>query len=174
MEIYLIRHTAPKIEKGVCYGQSDIDLADTFSDEVAEVLKKLPNEFDALYASPLKRCAQLAMLIKQDLVIDDRLMELDFGSWELQKWNDINQNEIQPWFDDFVNCKTLNGESYIELYERAIAFYSELINKDYDKVAIVTHSGVIRCILAHINKIELKDSFDDIKIGYGGVFKLEF
>ena len=60
MEIYLIRHTAPDIEKGICYGQTDLELAHTFSVEAREVLKQLPNQFDAVYTSPLKRYKQLA------------------------------------------------------------------------------------------------------------------
>ena len=31
MEIFLIRHTTPKIEKGICYGQTDLDITTTFS-----------------------------------------------------------------------------------------------------------------------------------------------
>ena len=26
MEIYLVRHTTPNIKKGICYGQTDIDI----------------------------------------------------------------------------------------------------------------------------------------------------
>ena len=41
MEIYLVRHTTPAIEKGVCYGQTDLNVAETFEEEVELVLKNL-------------------------------------------------------------------------------------------------------------------------------------
>jgi len=34
MEIYLIRHTTPDVAKGICYGQTDLDVANTFEEEV--------------------------------------------------------------------------------------------------------------------------------------------
>lgn len=37
MKIYLIRHTTPHIEKGICYGQTDLDVAETFNNE-AEII----------------------------------------------------------------------------------------------------------------------------------------
>ena len=39
MEIYLIRHTTPKIEKGICYGQADLNVADSFEEEINVILK---------------------------------------------------------------------------------------------------------------------------------------
>ena len=36
--VYLIRHTTPAIEAGVCYGRSDLALADTAPREIAAVL----------------------------------------------------------------------------------------------------------------------------------------
>ena len=35
MKIYLIRHTQPDVEKGICYGSSDLDVAATFEAEAA-------------------------------------------------------------------------------------------------------------------------------------------
>ena len=61
MEIYLIRHTTPSIKKGICYGQTDVDLNfDTFEFELCEIKKKLPSNIDIFYCSPLTRCLKLA------------------------------------------------------------------------------------------------------------------
>ena len=32
--IYLVRHTAPAVSRGICYGQSDIDVMESFYDEL--------------------------------------------------------------------------------------------------------------------------------------------
>src|ERR1700752_143379 len=99
MEVYLIRHTTPQIEKGICYGQSDIPLADTFNTESKELLDYLSISFDAVFSSPLGRCTQLARLIncEQEIIYDDRLKDMNFGNWEMTKWNEINQHILDEW-----------------------------------------------------------------------------
>jgi alpha-ribazole phosphatase len=171
MEIYLIRHTTPDIEKGICYGQSDIPLKDTFSIEANNILKSIPKNFDKVYSSPLQRCTQLANYIDENITIDTRLMELNFGSWELKKWEEIPDDEIQPWYDDWVNTCTNNGESYQELQNRVLSFLKE-VPTHFNRIAIVTHAGVIRSLWAHLNKKELKNSFDFLDIEYGAVLKI--
>ena len=157
MEIYLIRHTTPKIEKGICYGQSDIELAHSFEEEAQKVLNQLPQQFDVVYSSPLKRCNQLATLINPNYIADPRLKELNFGDWELKKWEDIPSNKITPWYDDWVNVPNKNGESCFQLVERMKSFLDEQSN--LNRVAIVTHSGLIRSALVYLNNTDLKDSF---------------
>ena len=44
MEIYLIRHTTPNIEKGICYGQADLDITETFLEEVEAIKPHLPQK----------------------------------------------------------------------------------------------------------------------------------
>ena len=39
--LYLIRHTAPDIAPGTCYGQLDIGAADSFEEEASHVLRWL-------------------------------------------------------------------------------------------------------------------------------------
>jgi alpha-ribazole phosphatase len=170
MEIYLIRHTTPNIEKGICYGQSDIALKDSFALEAQNVLKIIPESFDKVYSSPLLRCTQLANLIDENYITDKRLMEFNFGSWELKKWDDIPNKEIQPWYDDWVNVRANKGESYKELQNRVISFLAE-IPSHYRRILIVTHSGVIRSLCAHLDREELRDSFNSLTIEYGSVLK---
>ena len=172
MEIYFVRHTAPAIEKGICYGQTDLDVASTFETELEGVLTQLPTHIDAVFSSPLQRCLKLASKIKNTPIRDKRIVELNFGDWEMQKWDDIPLKEIQRWYDDFVYEACLNGESYNELSQRAIEFYNDVLLLEHKVVVIVTHSGVIRSLLAYVNNIKLKESFDEFKIPYGAVFKI--
>lgn len=170
MEVYLIRHTAVAIPKGVCYGQSDIDLADSFTDEFKVIQSKLKDiSFDAVYSSSLSRCKLLASKIASDFQVDDRLMELNFGDWELQSWDEIPSSQSDAWMEDFVNVKTPNGESYIELQKRVLDFYDELLLKPHKSVALVTHGGVIRALFSFLRKIPLNKSFD-VKVHYGDIW----
>ncbi|SFN96169.1 alpha-ribazole phosphatase family protein [Salegentibacter flavus] len=172
MEIYLIRHTTPKIEKGICYGQSDIPLAPSFELEAQKIIQE--NTFldsDCLvYSSPLQRCRLLAQKLfpRAKIVYDNRLKELDFGVWELQAWNEINPSELQVWMDDFVKIRCPKGESYTDLNHRVIDFKQSLKINTPTKIAIITHAGVIRAFLAQHNNIALKDSFQ-YKVPYGVV-----
>ena len=62
MEIILIRHTRVGIEKGTCYGWSDVPLADTFETEALATKRQLETfgTFDAVFSSPLSRARKLA------------------------------------------------------------------------------------------------------------------
>ncbi|HVI45440.1 MAG TPA: alpha-ribazole phosphatase [Chitinophaga sp.] len=171
MEIYLIRHTTPAIESGICYGASDIDVAGTFEEEVAQIKAKLPaGDFD-VYTSPLIRCRKLATtLFGDNITTDDRLREMHFGEWEMLPWDNIDKAALQAWADDFVLAKVPGGESYEELYTRSMDLVTELIEKGNNTV-LVTHGGVIRSILAHATNTPLVDSFD-LKVQYGRISHL--
>lgn len=105
MKLYLVRHTRLSIDYGICYGQADVDVAPSFYDELRSIKAKLAEiEFDALYCSPLQRCLKLAEAIAPGRAIaDDRLKELHFGDWELQRWDDIPRDLFDHWADDYAS-----------------------------------------------------------------------
>jgi len=176
MEIYLIRHTTPEIAKGICYGQSDILLASSFKDEVAQILKNnsFPENDVVVYSSPLQRCKQLAETVFNVTAInyDNRLKELNFGDWELKPWDAINKEELTIWMEDFVHVPCPNGESYVDLNNRVLEFKKSLKSAKHKKVVVVTHAGIIRAFLAQHNNVKLEDSFQ-YKISLGAVIKIE-
>lgn len=173
MEIYLIRHTTPDIPKGICYGQSDLGVAETFETELASIIPFLPENIQNVYSSPLVRCSKLAQALFPEHVIQFKkeLMELNFGLWEMQKWNDIPQIEIRPWMQDFVQVQAPGGESYQQLHKRVVSCF-QYINNQAKSAVIITHAGVLRSILSHVTKTPLKASFDAFSCQYGCVIKL--
>ena len=91
-EIYLIRHTTPQVEKGVCYGFTDVEVASSFDDELKEVKRKLRGiQFSHLYSSPLNRCRQLAENLDKNIIFDNRLKELNFGQMEMIAYSKMDQ-----------------------------------------------------------------------------------
>lgn len=171
MEVYLIRHTTPGIDRGICYGQSDIGVADTFPEEVVHVKVKLPGILNEaqVYSSPSKRCLLLAKELSAAKPIQDkRLKELDFGEWELRKWEDVNHNSLNDWMESFIETPCPDGESYRMLQKRVLDFWKELPGKGYSHVMVVTHGGVIRCLLSYVLDIPLKNSFR-LNIDYGSI-----
>jgi alpha-ribazole phosphatase len=179
MEIYLIRHTPPLIDKGICYGQSHVPL-DRSVFEVAfdRILKQLPPGIEVIYTSPLERCLYLAERIRgsqyptSPLMTDHRLLELNFGKWELKPWYSIPQAELNPWMKDFVNVQIPGGESYRDLYQRSVAFYKTVITAKQTAI-IITHAGVIRSLLSHFSGIDLKDSFKAFELPYSCMVRLD-
>lgn len=173
MEIYLIRHTTPKIEKGICYGQTDIDVEESFEDEVVAIKKNVSANIQDIqvFSSPLMRCKKLAECFSEEIIFDQRLMEVNFGDWELKPWDSINENELNIWMGDFVNVAPPKGESYVQLNERVNKAFDTIINDSEKDKIIIAHGGVIRALIARLLQTNLKDSFS-IKIPYGHVVKL--
>jgi alpha-ribazole phosphatase len=173
MEIYLIRHTTPDIEKGICYGQTDIALKDAFEKEAEKVLLDFPEAVGAMYTSPLSRCLQLANYLsthkKLPVYTDARLKELNFGGWEMKEWNLIEPVVFKRWMDDYVNVKCPNGESYQELAARVSIFLDDLKSRKNSRIAIVTHHGVMKAIYALLNKVSLIDAMR-VQFPVGSVF----
>jgi alpha-ribazole phosphatase len=176
MNIYLIRHTKPLVEKGICYGQSDLDVVETFSDEAAVIRNVLPQEgIRKVYSSPLIRCRKLAEHLfpqPQPISFHDDLMELNCGEWEMQHWDKIPRETLLPWMEDFVQVRVPGGESYQDLHSRTVARYEAIATLDLP-AAIVAHGGVIRSILCHVSNTPLKDSFQRFPLFYGCVAKVD-
>jgi len=176
MEIYLVRHTETICEKGICYGQSDVNIVEPFDEIFDKIISELPSEA-VIFSSPLKRCVILAKHIQQNIKAisyqeDERLKEMNFGDWELKTWNEIPPEELNPWMEDFVNIKVSNGESFTELHKRVGVFLLDKIQKINHPIIIVSHAGVIRSILCHQTSLPLKDAFNN-KVDFGEVIRIE-
>lgn len=174
MEIYLIRHTTPLIDKGTCYGQADLDVTESFEEEAACIQPHLPSHIETVISSPLKRCRQLAQHLFPNHTIqyDDRIKEIHCGEWEMQPWDNIDKQHLDSWMADIINVSIPGGESYQQLYERTVAFFKEALHR-YSSLAIVAHGGVLRSLLAYINNVQLQESFDQFSLRYGCVVKVQ-
>ncbi|SCC51779.1 alpha-ribazole phosphatase [Chitinophaga costaii] len=174
MRIYLIRHTTPSIPRGTCYGFTDLDLAPTFETEASRLLPLLPTAPLSVYASPLQRCHRLAQFLfpSATIALDHRLKELNFGDWEMQRWDNLGENALQEWMTDYVHTRVPNGESYKDLYTRSIESLLEIVAAGQDS-AIVTHGGVIRSILAYVMNTPLEKSFDT-RVEWGRMARLDY
>ncbi|UXP31042.1 alpha-ribazole phosphatase [Reichenbachiella agarivorans] len=172
MEIYLVRHTTPSIGKGICYGQSNLPLAKGYQKEMAVTMDLLPQKLDAVYTSPLVRCRTFAFELSENNIVDQRLLELNFGDWELIEWKNIAQNDLDHWMENYVDSAPPKGESYKALAERVLSFWNETIQTQHEQIAIVCHAGPIRALLAHVLNLDLQDSFK-LVLDYGSVSRVD-
>lgn len=176
MNLHLIRHTSLAVPSGICYGQSDVDVSASFQIEAESLRKKLADiQFDAVYASPLQRCSKLADTLNlAPVTLDERLKELHFGDWELQAWDAIPRDMFDIWAQDYANLTPPNGESFSALYERSLSFILEVSSHSKDKnIAVFTHGGVIRAMLAHALNMPLKGLFR-IVVDYASITQISF
>lgn len=176
MDIYLIRHTQTATEPGLCYGRTDVPLAASFANDVLAMKAKLPQTSTncRVIASPLSRCTRLAAEITENHRTDDRLLEIDFGAWENQRFDDLDQDMVKTWADNFVSVAPPRGENFADLCQRVAAFWDEiLLQQNIPQVLLITHAGVIRALLAHVLQIPPANAFK-IRVDAGSVHKLQY
>lgn len=184
MRITLIRHTTLNVAPHICYGQSDVEVSASFKTELQALLQKLrSHEFDAVYASPLRRCHQLAQALcaedglkvaADEIRLDERLKELNFGDWEMRPWDAIPREPFDRWASDYANLAPPNGETFTELHARAKRFVEDVSDHYQGKnLLVVTHGGLIRALIAETLNLPLKRLFR-IAIDHGSVTELEF
>ena len=171
MEIYLIRHTAVQAP-GICYGHYDVPLAATFAAEAARLPAKLPPPPYRVYSSPAERCLTLAATVGTDITLDERLREMNFGTWENRLWADLPPAETTPWMADYVTLAPPSGETFGAVQQRAAAFLADLATAAHPEPTLVfTHGGTIRALVCHCLDIPLRNAFQ-LQIDYASVTKL--
>lgn len=177
MNLTAIRHTSVDVPSGICYGISDVSVANSFPEEVAQIQAQLGDrQFDRIYSSPLKRCTQLAsvLFLKEKLILDDRLRELNFGDWEMQAWDSVfNSSEGKAWFQDYAHASCPNGESFAELVARVKSFLDELEPIENERIAIITHAGVIRALMVLLQQKSAEEAFNT-PLKYGQIVHFDY
>lgn len=167
MRLWLVRHPRPGIAEGICYGSSDLPAdAGATERQAAELAELLPGHIP-VFCSPLQRCTALAralQALRPDLVCrtDQRLRELDFGSWEGRRWSEIGRQEVDAWMADFADHRVGGGESVQCLLDRVgsavRATLAHCRHRDTRHAVWISHAGVIRAAVAWAGGIRRVDS----------------
>lgn len=167
MQVFLIRHPRPLLAAGICYGQLDVDCEDPLP--VAERLRPLLPADTRIIASPLRRTRRLAEALHAQPAFDARLMEIDFGDWEGKAWAGIERNQLDAWAADVLHFVPPGGESVAMLQARAIACVDEL---EDERVALVTHGGVIRALIGHWAKLPVEE-WSQLRLEFGSLTRVD-
>ena len=99
-------------------------------------------------------------------------MEMNFGDWEMKNFDEISDPRLKEWYADYINVPTTNGESFAIQYQRVASFLDELREKNYEKVAIFAHGGVLICAQLYAGAIKLEEAFSALT-PYGGIIQLK-
>jgi alpha-ribazole phosphatase len=155
MDIVLIRHPAAAVDSGVCYGHSDVALADNPETSAAALAMRLATlqvpPPRVLLSSPLTRCATVAATMAGDfgcpLSVDESLKEMNFGAWEQQRWDAIDRTMLDGWAADFHHARAHGGESVAQFVLRVQTWLEAFAQtRELSPAYVVTHAGVIRII----------------------------
>lgn len=172
-----MRHTSVDVEPGTCYGQTDVPLRSTFEEEAAAVKEKLKREYghiECAYCSPLSRAVRLAEYCGyNDAERDDRLLEMNFGEWEMKKFGEITDKKLQEWFDDWENVRPTGGESFMDQQRRVASFIEEMKTSGEKEAIVFCHGGVIMNALLLAGKVSKSDLFSS-QPPYGGIIEIEY
>ncbi len=151
--IYIVRHGQTEMnQRRVLQGRSDVPLNDTGIKQAQQLAAELSTvSFDRVYTSPLKRAVQTAKIIAPDAepVIDDRLIEMDYGPYE---GTDLTcpPSELLDVFSDFVLHPVPEGmELLSSVVERAGRFLEE-IREQGGNILISTHAIAMKGILEYL------------------------
>lgn len=147
MKLWLVRHSTPRINKGTCYGQLDVDVDEDGLRLAAKNLSLSLPMSAPVYSSSLIRAKDLANAIynlRPDLpfLIDERLNEVNFGKWEGVAWDLIPKQVIDDWVQDFPTHPFGEGESVQDVIDRARSILTQF--KELNDLIFITHAGVIR------------------------------
>jgi alpha-ribazole phosphatase len=180
VKLHLVRHPQPDVAPGLCYGASDVAVADAELARVHAHLRAhdLPGTLP-VHASPLQRCAKLAHRLQpRSLVFDARLAEMDFGSWEMRAWDHIPRAEVDAWAADLLYYRPGGAECVLDVAQRVAAFIDDLRQADIEEALLICHAGTIRLLSAMRAGLKLEQAALDAarqphRIGYGELLMLE-
>lgn len=162
-EILFMRH--PQTVGNVAHlysGRRNVELSDLGAAQCARAVQALVAwRPDTILTSPLVRCRSIAfgaaLCLGMRPVIDDRLIEIDFGVLEGLTAQEARERAIAfPWpvGPDGHSVPATGGESFEHLMERAsslLAYAATLPGR----TACVTHGGFMRLLLAAVYGMDL-------------------
>lgn len=173
---FLVRHgVTSHTNKKLSGWLPDIHLTDEGRTQAEAAASSLARtRFDAIYASPITRCAETARIVAgpHRLAVKMRrdLGEVEYGKWTDRSFKTLYRtklwNVVQRWPSGF---RFPEGEALREVQSRSVAAVEELRSKHRKHtVCVVSHADVIRLVVAHYLGVHI-DLFQRIIIGPGSI-----
>lgn len=167
-KIHLIRHalTQDNID-GLYAGRTDSPLCGEGIAQLEELKSQyIYPEADFVFSSPLKRCTETANIIYPHLkpIIMEDLTECNLGEFEGRSAQELYEKEpaFPKWVRGDSDIKPPFGESNEDFAKRVCECFAKMVDgiikSDAERVAIVTHGGVIATILSNFGIPEAKVS----------------
>lgn len=132
---------------------------------------------ELIFSSPLSRCLETASILFPNAPIFSisELKEMHFGAWEGKTYEELKHNvRYRKWLTDIFHEPIEEGESFEQFGKRICTglqkVSEQIVDQRVNRIAIVTHGGVIRYILHRLFPED--QSFFDWQIPFGGGYEL--
>lgn len=179
MGITLLRHgmTAAN-ERSAYIGWSNPSLSTTGRKKVEKLREQMNlHHIQNVFSSDLLRCIETAKILFPHHSIHEinNLRELHFGKWENQTYEQLKHLEkYRYWLDHPFESGPDGGEEFRLFQHRVKLAFLEMkrymFAHSLNHVAVVTHGGVIRCLLSML--VQSEKAYFDWKIPYGSGYEL--
>jgi broad specificity phosphatase PhoE len=156
--VFLIRHGVTDWHRDrKVLGQRDVPLNPEgllMATKLRDALAGLP--IHDVISSPMLRAVQTAEIIAKafgtEIARDPRLADFRVGKWEGMGYDDVAASaEYQRFVADPMAEKIPGGEGLGQIRDRAIGAVEQALRDAPagESLAIVTHAGIVRVVLAH-------------------------
>lgn len=169
LTVYLLRHgeTLWNADGNRYCGATDIGLTEKGIQQAHQAAAALKGvSLDAIYSSPLQRALRTAQIasgrLREEVIIDQRLIEADFGEWEGKTKEEFIAENPDLWN---TWCQTPdhtraggNGETAMDVVNRVEDFFREITGKHPSgTILVVAHNAVNRFYMAWKLEMPLKN-----------------
>jgi len=179
--VILVRHGETEWnDEDRVQGWASVSLNETGERQAKQVGRYLTTnhpEIRAIHSLDLMRAVETTARIRQfepfeevPVSFSDRWRERDFGVFQ-----GFDSRTLFSRFPEYAiselgmvaaGCKPEQGESYFEFDSRVVdSWVTFLENLDTRKTLLVTHSGVIRQIIAHVLGYDVVRAIEEIEVG---------
>ncbi|MBI2041953.1 MAG: 2,3-diphosphoglycerate-dependent phosphoglycerate mutase [Candidatus Nealsonbacteria bacterium] len=168
-------------------GWTDVPLSKEGIESAKNISDKLSGvKIDKVYTSPLIRNRETTSLIlenlgKKDLsiVVDKALDERNYGRLQGLNKDEVKkqygEEQVKLWRRSWEEAPP-EGESLKDVYERAVSFFKEHIEKDLKSgknILVVASHNSLRALVKYIENIP-DEKIINLEITYGGLLEYEF
>ncbi|MFE3545048.1 histidine phosphatase family protein [Nocardia sp. NPDC059177] len=137
----------------------------------AAVRGRVPLTDAQVLIAPERRARETAEVLRLTGESDERLRDLDAGSWRGSEMGSLVQDQLFAWLTD-PQFRGHGGESVTDLVERARFWLAEVASAGRDTVA-VTHPAVIRAAVLVVLDAPPK-SFWRMDVATAGIVRLHY
>lgn len=164
VEIYLLRH-GQTVQSGTYTGISEVTLSEAGRQQIRSLIPVIGQlELNHCFCSTLYRCRESYELlgIEVPCTFDEDLREINFGNWEGLSFDQIQRtygDQLNDWIMQGDNFTFPGGERISSFNERVTGWFDNLLTRDFDRVLIVAHGGVLRIGLCHLLDVKESSTF---------------
>jgi probable phosphoglycerate mutase len=169
--IIFLRHGQAKnnIERILSGRTPGIPLTEKGIDQAEKAAKFLKHmNISAIYSSPIERARHTAEIVGQhnslDVIIDDRLIELDMGKFTGVPYDEIftsHGNVFMKFYNGELEIAHNGVETFSEVKKRILGIVDHVLENHPDQnVVLVTHMDPIKAMLSTVVDLTPENLFE--------------